>query len=112
MEQQVTPPECHVVERLFNAQLEAINQRLATTEQNVQRLNGEVDGHVDKLWERLNVGFTELKQVIADHAQDDKESMHNVETAMLTRVPAWVLGVMTTGGTIIGGLAMYILTHK
>ncbi len=115
MEQQAggsTSPECRAVERVFEAQIEALNQRLQANEQQVQRLNGEVDGHVDKLWERVNAGFNEMKQIVAEHARDDNQAMTRVENALLTRVPAWALALITTGGSIIGALGMYILTHK
>lgn len=112
MEHQSSPPECHLVERVFTTQMEAATQRIQLAEQNIQGLNGKIDGHVDKLWERLNQGFDDLKVVIANHAKDDSDAMHRVENALLTRVPAWALGIMTIGGSIIGALSMYILTHK
>jgi len=46
----------------------------------------------------------------------DLESMraqtHDWMQKLMNRQPPWVISVMTTGGTVIGAMAMWILTHS
>ena len=111
MEQSQNNSDCRTVERIFTAEMKALNERLQVVERKTETLERDFDGHIEKLWVAVNTGFESIKKIIADHSKDDSDAMHKIEGALLARVPAWALAIMTVGGSIIGSMATYILTH-
>lgn len=110
--QEHSPTDCRTVERIFTAELKALNERLQVVERKTETLERDFDGHIEKLWSAVNMGFESVKKIISDHAKDDSDAMHKIEGALLARVPAWALAIMTVGGSVIGSMATYILTHS
>lgn len=108
------PKECHdaqVVERMLNMRMDGIERRLTEQTGDINLLQRDVDSAVGDLWKNIRESMDGINRVIAAHADSDNKAMHNIETNLLTRVPAWALAVMSIGASIIGAMAMYILDH-
>lgn len=106
--------DCHdaqVVERVLNMRIDGLERRFNETTSDITNLQREVDGAVGDLWKNIRESIDGINKTIAAHTDADTKAMHNIETNLLTRVPAWALAVMSIGASIIGAMAMYILDH-
>ena len=107
-----SPPQCSQVERYLSERIDSVRQQLANNQASIAQLAEDLDRHVNQIWTDMRKSMADLTKQLSDHAKDDSEAMHTVQTQLLTRVPAWALGLMTAGASIIGAMAMYILDHS
>jgi len=100
-----------MVERLLVEKIEGVRQNADAARVNGEAIRKELDRHVSTIWKEMRTELAALSKQLADHAKDDSDAMHTIETQLLSRVPAWALTTMTVGASVIGAMAMYILDH-
>ena len=103
--------DAELVERVVNIRIDGLENRLKDAGANLAQMQRDLDSAVGDLWKNIRESMEDMNKVISEHAKADTTAMHNIETNLLTRVPAWALTVMTIGASIIGAMAMYILDH-
>ncbi len=106
------PVPCGQVERYLLERIDGIKHQVSANRSSIDQLAEDLDRHVNQIWTDMRKSMADLTKQLSDHAKDDSEAMHTVQTQLLTRVPAWALGIMTAGASIIGAMAMYILDHS
>lgn len=55
---------------------------------------------------------SEMHQRLDEDMTQLRNQTHDWMQAMLNRLPVWAVSVLTAGGTALGAMAMWILTHK
>ncbi len=108
--------------RVINIHLSSLRERLSASETRLSFLEKDVSVQVGMLLRTRYEEHEEIKQAIQAHAMNDLKSFREIEDKIEQsvsainiqlglRVPPWAVFVMTFGGSAIGALAMWIITH-
>lgn len=100
-----------MIEKLFDSKVSAVETHVKSLQSDTEDLKRFTATQIDNLWAHVNTNFTASRQSLSDHILSNSERLHELEAAMVARVPAWAVGIMTIGGSIIGSMATYIITH-